>query len=111
LDKDIDPSKSKIVVKSDKIIVKLAKIKSEYGSYDYWTQLTSKKKKPNKAGEKEDPSASIMQLMKDMYDEGDDNMRKVIGETMLKQQRGEMGKDPMGGMGGLGGMGGDDDDF
>jgi calcyclin binding protein len=122
LDKDIDPEKSKIVVKSDKIIVKLAKKKSEYGSYDYWTALSSKKKtKPTGggAGEKEDPSASIMQMMKDMYDDGDDNIRKVIGETMLKQRTGELGKDPLmrGGGGGLGGSGlgddgdGDGDDF
>ena len=37
-----------------------------------------------------------MQLMKDMYEDGDDNMKKVIGETMMKQQRGELGKDGMG---------------
>jgi calcyclin binding protein len=123
LDKDIDPAKSKIVVKADRVVVKLAKKKSEYGSYDYWTSLTSKKKpKPSSGagggGEKEDPGASIMQMMKDMYDDGDDNIRKVIGETMLKQRTGELGKDPMAGMGGMGGglggmgggLGGDDDD-
>jgi calcyclin binding protein len=124
LDKDVDPTKCKIIVKSHKVLVKLAKVKSsEYGSYDYWTQLTAKKsRKAEKEKKKEDPSASIMQLMRDMYEDGDDNMRKVIGETMLKQQRGELGggtNDPMGGgMGGtMGGtMGGfkdedDDEDF
>lgn len=30
-----------------------------------------------------------MDMMKDMYDEGDDNMKKIIGEAMLKSQRGE----------------------
>jgi hypothetical protein len=36
-------------------------------------------------------------LMKQMYDEGDDSMKKMIGETMLKQRNGELGKDPVGG--------------
>jgi calcyclin binding protein len=114
LDKDVDPTKCKIIVKSHKVLVKLAKIKSEYGSYDYWTQLTAKKSRTTKAEKKEDPSASIMQLMRDMYEDGDDSMRKVIGETMLKQQRGELGggtNDPMGGGAmGMGGLKDDDDD-
>ena len=28
-------------------------------------------------------------MMKDMYNEGDENMKKVIGEAMMKAQRGE----------------------
>lgn len=92
LEKDIDVEKSKIVVKADKILVKLAKVKqSDYGGYDYWSKLTDDKKK--KQREKDDPGASIMNMMKEMYDSGDDNMKKMIGETMLKQRRGELGKD------------------
>jgi len=93
LDKDIDPDKSKYVVKKHKIIVKLAKVKAEYGSYDSWQNLSSKKSKKSKEKMKSNPSDSIMEMMKDMYDSGDDNMRKVIGETMLKQRNGELGKD------------------
>jgi calcyclin binding protein len=89
LEKDIDPAKSKIIVKADKVLVKLQKIKQEYGSYDYWQQLTAKKNRK----EKDDPNKSIMNLMKDMYDEGDDQMKKMIGETMMKQQRGDLSKD------------------
>jgi len=92
LEKDIDPEKSKYIVKSDKIVVKLAKVKGEYGSYDFWTDLTAKKKKI--PGKKDDPSASIMELMKDMYDSGDADMKKMIGETMLKQRRGELDGPP-----------------
>lgn len=36
----------------------------------------------------------IMDMMKDMYDEGDENMKKVIGEAMLKSQRGEKSEPP-----------------
>ena len=92
LEKDIDPEKSKIVVKADKVVVKLAKVKqSDYGGFDYWSKLTDTKKK--KKGEKDDPSSSIMDLMKQMYDEGDDSMKKMIGETLAKQRSGELGKD------------------
>lgn len=90
LEKDIDPDKSKIVVKADKILVKLAKIKtSEYGGFDFWSKLTDPKKKEK---DKDDPSKSIMGLMKQMYDEGDDQMKKMIGETVMKQRTGELGK-------------------
>ena len=95
LEKDIDPDKSKIVIKADKILVKLAKVKQgDYGGYDYWSKLTDNKKS-RKAGShaKNDPQASIMELMKNMYDEGDDNMKKVIGETMMKQRTGQLGTD------------------
>jgi hypothetical protein len=30
-----------------------------------------------------------MDMMKNMYDEGDSNMKKVIGEAMLKSRSGE----------------------
>ena len=95
-----DPSKCKFIVKSDKIVIKLAKVKQgEYGGYDYWTKLSDKKAREKSSKMKENPSSSIMDLMKQMYDEGDDNMKKIIGETMMKQQRGELGKDdPMKGL-------------
>jgi calcyclin binding protein len=110
LEKDIVPEQSKYLVKADKIVIKLAKTKSEYGgSYEYWTKLTDPKKNTKTAAnKKEDPSASIMDMMKQMYDEGDDNMKKMIGETMMKQRNGELGKKGPGG--GLAGMD-DMDDF
>jgi len=96
LEHNIDNEKSKIIVKADKIVIKLAKVKGEY-SYDSWTNLTDKKGKKKKAEEKrKDPSASIMELMKDMYDSGDDKMKKMIGETMLKQREGKLGGGPDG---------------
>jgi len=92
LEKDIDQGKSKCIVKKERIVIKLAKVKSEYGSFDMWNQLTAKKKKnPSK---KENPQNSIMELMKDMYDSGDDQMKKMIGETMLKQRNGGLEKNP-----------------
>lgn len=87
LEKDIVPDESKFVVKKNKVIVKLKKLKGEY-SYDQWQEL---KKKGGKAAKdkSKDPTAGIMDLMKDLYDNGDDSMRKIIGESMLKQRNGE----------------------
>lgn len=90
---DIDPTQSKVVVKVDRLIIKLGKVKGEYG-FDNWTDLVDKKKsKTSNSNKKDDPQASIMNMMKDLYDSGDDNMRKVIGETMEKQRRGELGNE------------------
>merc|ERR1712046_337516 len=58
--------------------------------YDHWSDL---KKKGGKAAKEKtrnaDPSAGIMDMMKDLYDNGDDNMRKIIGESMMKSRNGE----------------------
>lgn len=64
LDKDIVPEKSKFIVKKNKVILKLQKVKGEY-SYEHWTNLTAKKPRERTA-EKKDPSASIMDMMRDM---------------------------------------------
>ena len=111
LEHDIVPEKSKFVVKANKIILKLAKVKGEYGSYDWWSKLTDPRKKEKEASKKQNkdnPMAGLNDLMREMYENGDEKTRKMIGETMLKQRTGELG----GGMGGAGagaGMGGLDD--
>jgi calcyclin binding protein len=107
LEHDIIPEKSKYIVKADKIIVKLAKIKGEYGTFDFWSKLTDPKRKEKKNNKTaSDPTGSIMSMMKDMYDSGDDSMKKMIGETMLKQRNGELNNDKMdSGLGGMGGLG------
>lgn len=56
LDKNIVPDKSKCVVKNNKIVLKLQKVKGEY-SYEHWNSLTAKKKKTEEsaANAKKDP--------------------------------------------------------
>ena len=53
---NIDVDKSKYVVKPNKVVVKLGKVKGEF-SYDNWTELTSKKSKEAAKRAKSDPSA------------------------------------------------------
>lgn len=89
LDKDIVPAESEVKVKKNHVIVVLQKVKGQYG-YDSWTDLCAKgKRKPTNNSKDSNPQESIMGMMKDLYDEGDDNMKKIIGEAMYKSQRGE----------------------
>ena len=89
LDKEIVPEKSKFTVKENKITIKLKKVKGEY-SYEQWTDLTSKKDPAQKKKEKDDPMSGLMDMMKTMYDDGDDQMKKTIGEAMMKQRSGQL---------------------
>jgi calcyclin binding protein len=101
LDKDIVPHESKFIVKKDKVVIKLQKVKGEY-SYESWTSLTAKKPRDATKDEqkKKDPMGGLMDMMKDMYEDGDDNMKKIIGEAMLKSKSGERPDPPsMPGMG------------
>ena len=65
--------------------------------YDQWVELTGKRPKTDENGKEKDPGASLMEMMKDMYDNGDDTLKKTLGEAMLKSRQ----KEGMGGMGGL----------
>lgn len=89
LDKDIVPGLSSFKVKKNHVLVSLHKVKGEYG-YDSWADLCAKgRRKPTSSASKENPQDSIMSMMKDLYDDGDDNMKKMIGEAMYKSRRGE----------------------
>lgn len=95
LEKDIDPTLSKMTVKKDKVVIKLQKIKGDY-SFETWTKLTAKKRRGegDEKDKKKDPMGGIMDMMKDMYEDGDENMKKIIGEAMMKSQRGEKSSPP-----------------
>jgi len=84
LDKSIVAEESKVIVKKNSIKICLRKEKGTYG-YDTWTDLTAKRQKT--ADVDKDPSAGIMDVMKQMYDEGDDQMKKTIGEAMVKSRQ------------------------
>ena len=114
---EIVPGSCKVSVRADRLTVKLRKKKGEY-SYENWTDLASKKSAKEEAdkakgGKGADPMGGIMDMMKDMYDKGDDSMKKTIGEAMMKSRQKDGGMDAMGGggdddlMGGLGGGGSD----
>eukprot|EP00403_Amphidinium_massartii_P034591 CAMPEP_0178442390 /NCGR_PEP_ID=MMETSP0689_2-20121128/38121_1 /TAXON_ID=160604 /ORGANISM="Amphidinium massartii, Strain CS-259" /LENGTH=280 /DNA_ID=CAMNT_0020065897 /DNA_START=64 /DNA_END=906 /DNA_ORIENTATION=- len=111
LEKDIVPAESTFRVKKNHVIVTLKKVKGEYG-YDSWTDLVAKGRRQKPMGKDSNPQDAIMGMMQDLYESGDDNMKKTIGEAMYKARRGEsmdpssMPKtDPLANLGGL------DDEF
>ncbi|KAM0875812.1 hypothetical protein ACQ4PT_036541 [Festuca glaucescens] len=79
LNKEIVPEKCKVVVKPTKIVITLWK-----ASTGSWLDLHYKEDKFKPiTGKDKDPMSGIMDLMKDLYEEGDDNMRRTIGQTMM----------------------------
>lgn len=88
LEKDIVVAESSVRVKKNHVIITLQKVKGQYG-YDSWSSLCAKGGKRKETKKDENPQDSIMSMMKDMYDDGDDNMKKIIGEAMLKSRTGE----------------------
>lgn len=81
LDKDIDPEGSKVRVKDGKVVVNLRKL----NEYDYWTDLTSSR--PRTTAGPAAPDGGIMNVLGDMYNSGDDKMKRVIGEAWSKSQQ------------------------
>ena len=51
-----------------------------------------------------DPQASLMKLMKQMYDDGDDEMKRTIRKSWYEAQSQKGGSGTLGGGGGMGGM-------
>eukprot|EP00271_Cylindrocystis_brebissonii_P015496 TRINITY_DN38406_c0_g1_i1.p1 TRINITY_DN38406_c0_g1~~TRINITY_DN38406_c0_g1_i1.p1 ORF type:complete len:258 (-),score=62.44 TRINITY_DN38406_c0_g1_i1:785-1558(-) len=103
LHKAVHPEQCKAVVKPKRIIVTLKKKEKTN-----WTDLSFKedkfKPKVSPDGSK-DPMAGIMDLMKNMYDEGDDDMKRSIAQAWTKSRA--KGADPSMG----GGFGDGDADF
>eukprot|EP00941_MAST-03F_sp_MAST-3F-sp1_P005913 g5913.t1 len=89
LSKEIDTSASSFRVKNDRVQIYLIKKRGEFG-YDQWTELVEKDSISKSMKDSDDPTAGLNNLMKRMYEDGDDNMRKVIGEAMLKSRQGKM---------------------
>ncbi|KAF0294717.1 Calcyclin-binding protein [Amphibalanus amphitrite] len=108
----IDPAASKYKVKTDCVLVMLAKRSSQ--SWSHVTAAESaadearaaKYSSPDKTDAGGDPAAGIMDLMKKMYDEGDDEMKRTIKKAWAEGQEKQRSEGGFGGLGGLGGMGG-----
>lgn len=89
----ISPAACKLKVKSNSITLELKKAKSKF-----WSDIKEKSapagglgSSVGAAGAKKDedaadPGASLMNMMKDLYDKGDDNMKKTIAESWMKAQ-------------------------
>lgn len=85
--KKILPADSNYRVKGETLTINLAKkkktswMKLKKGNFD-----TKKSKEESKAKAKEDPNNALMDMMKKMYDEGDDEMKRTIQKAMWEAQ-------------------------
>jgi len=96
----IEVAGSSCRVKSGNVIVALKKVESKMWGCLTDAEKKAKEKKDNEMDSKKDsmdssdPSAGIMNLMKKMYDDGDDDMKRMIKKTWYesqqKQKSGEM---------------------
>jgi len=103
---EINPAKSMYKIKSDMVVIMLAKTKEGQN----WSHVTAAEKAkadkknevPKMDDDSGDPSKGLMNMMKKMYDEGDDEMKKTIAKAWTESQN----KGPGAGLGaaGLGDM-------
>ncbi|VDD88840.1 unnamed protein product [Enterobius vermicularis] len=82
----IDPGASYFKQKTDSLLIMLKK--KEGGKWEHLVKAeTSTKDKSNfKFDEKADPQESLMKMMKQMYDEGDDDMKRTIRKAWHESQ-------------------------
>lgn len=88
---EVDTVKSSWKVKTDMVVVFLAK--SKPGST--WSHMTGSEKKAKepklpKLGPEDDPSAGLMDMMKQMYDDGDDEMKRTIAKAWTESRDKQM---------------------
>ncbi|PFH32473.1 SGS domain-containing protein [Besnoitia besnoiti] len=97
LNQPIAPEGSTFRVKKDMVVVTLQKANALW-----WADLSFKERKfaaPPKIDENADPSVSIMSLMKNLYEEGDDEMKRTIAKSWMEsQQQKATGNSPFGDM-------------
>ncbi|RLM91890.1 uncharacterized protein C2845_PM08G25960 [Panicum miliaceum] len=85
LNKEIIPEKCKVVVKPTKVVVTLCK-----ASKGNWLDLHFKEDKFKPSMDKEqDPMSGIMDLMKNMYEEGDEDMKRTIAKAWSDARSGK----------------------
>ena len=80
----ISPAECKINVKSNSVSLTLKKADAN----KTWVDVLYKAKQAQEKGKEasKDPQTGLMDMMKKMYDDGDDTMKKTIGEAWTKAQ-------------------------
>lgn len=83
---DIVPADSYYKVKTDTVLLMLKKAQ-ERKTWAYVTEREDKKKKtPAKVDDKKDPNDGLMDLMKQMYEDGDDEMKRTIAKSFSESK-------------------------
>ncbi|EFO16839.1 hypothetical protein LOAG_11664 [Loa loa] len=84
--KAINPSSSSFKQKTNLLLIMMQK--KEEGNWKYLTkaEMQSKEKSAPKFDQKADPQESLMNMMKQLYDEGDDDMKRTIRKAWHESQ-------------------------
>ncbi|KAL3660003.1 hypothetical protein V7S43_014928 [Phytophthora oleae] len=82
LEKEIDPAKSSFRVKKNRVTLSLYKADKD----STWMNLTAKNPSKSAKPDTSDPSAGIMDMMKNMYAEGDDEMKRTIAKAWTESR-------------------------
>ena len=86
---DIITAESKCKVKADKLLIMLKKEKEK----ETWPYLvakqTKKTKGPPPVDDTKDPNENLMTMLKQMYDDGDDEMKRTIAKSFYQSQQGK----------------------
>jgi len=107
---EIKPAQSSFKVKKDMVILSLAKADSKTWECVLRDEKKAAPEKPiPKMDDSKDPGDSLMQLMKNMYETGDDEMKRTIAKAWTESR--EKMNTGGGGDGGIGGSMGDDPGF
>ncbi|KAF5276097.1 hypothetical protein FQR65_LT16483 [Abscondita terminalis] len=82
---NINPNLSNWKIKTDTVLVNVAKLEQKH--WDFVTEIEKRaseaKKLPTPDSDKSaDPSEGLMNLMKNMYDQGDDEMKRTIAKAL-----------------------------
>jgi len=91
----IVPAESYHKVKSDCILLMLKKVETKTWAFVTEREGKEDKKKKSSIGDdkkEEDPSAGLMNMLKKMYDEGDDDMKRTIAKS-YSESRNKTGGD------------------
>jgi len=83
----VDPSTSSVKAKAGNVIITLKK--KEAGNWSHLTKsekAASEIKTPKLDKDDADPSSSIMKMMKQMYDDGDDEMKRTIAKAWTESR-------------------------
>ncbi|VVA31113.1 PREDICTED: calcyclin-binding [Prunus dulcis] len=86
LHKEIVPGRCRVITKPEKVVITLVK-----ASRDYWLDLKFKEERPMPMpnwDEEPDPLAGFMGIMKNMYEEGDPEMKRTVAKAWTEAKFG-----------------------
>ncbi|CAF4612779.1 unnamed protein product, partial [Rotaria socialis] len=83
---EIKPAQSTFKVKKDMVIISLAKVDNKKWECIFRDEKKTEDKPLPKMDDSKDPGDSLMKLMKNMYETGDDDMKRTIAKAWTESR-------------------------